>query len=206
MSLSKRTKQFLEDSITDSTAAAELAAAVDAASAADVVEASVAYVDAGLLLKENAANKDTDNTLAANSDVKFPSQKAIKAYVAAQLPAASGQDISATFDNGVGGVTLRVQKVGRIVSIHFPAASTANVGSNHLLNAASGTIPSAYCPIADIFLQAFIHDNNTDDKDGKVKIGSGGNITFYKNDKGDNFSNNGLAGWISQDKSWVSAS
>jgi hypothetical protein len=32
-------------------------------------------------LKENTANKDTDGTLAANSDTKYPSQKAVKTYV-----------------------------------------------------------------------------------------------------------------------------
>lgn len=30
---------------------------------------------------ENSANKDTDGTLAANSDIKYPSQKAVKTYV-----------------------------------------------------------------------------------------------------------------------------
>lgn len=34
---------------------------------------------------ENVANKDTDVTLAANSDTKYPSQKAIKAFVNANL-------------------------------------------------------------------------------------------------------------------------
>jgi hypothetical protein len=34
---------------------------------------------------ETQANKDTDSTLTSNSDTKFPSQKAIKAYVDAQI-------------------------------------------------------------------------------------------------------------------------
>lgn len=38
-----------------------------------------------LALKEDVANKDTDTTLAANSDTKYPSQKAIKAYVDAAV-------------------------------------------------------------------------------------------------------------------------
>lgn len=33
------------------------------------------------ITKEDVANKDTDSTLSANSDVKYPSQKAIKTYV-----------------------------------------------------------------------------------------------------------------------------
>lgn len=50
--------------------------------------ASTAYVDTGLATKqnllgftpENVANKDTDGTLAANSDTKYASQKATKTY------------------------------------------------------------------------------------------------------------------------------
>lgn len=36
---------------------------------------------------ENVSNKDTDTTLAANSDTKYPSQKATKAYVDNSIPA-----------------------------------------------------------------------------------------------------------------------
>lgn len=39
---------------------------------------------------ENVANKDTDGTLSANSDVKYPSQKAVKTYI----------DLSAAFIDG----------------------------------------------------------------------------------------------------------
>lgn len=42
---------------------------------------------------ENVANKDTDITLSANSDVKYPSQKAVKSYVDSSL-------VSAIKDNG----------------------------------------------------------------------------------------------------------
>lgn len=50
--------------------------------------ATTAYVDGGLSGKqnslgftpENVANKDTDGTLSANSDAKYPSQKAVKTY------------------------------------------------------------------------------------------------------------------------------
>ncbi len=43
---------------------------------------------------EATANKDTDTTLAANSDTKYPSQKAIKAYVDAVANAAVDSKIS----------------------------------------------------------------------------------------------------------------
>lgn len=39
---------------------------------------------------ENQANKDTDGTLAANSDTKYPTQKAVKTYAEPKLPAAVG--------------------------------------------------------------------------------------------------------------------
>lgn len=50
-----------------------------------LVEADVTSLPSDLTARELIANKDTDVTLAANSDVKYPSQKAIKAYVASQL-------------------------------------------------------------------------------------------------------------------------
>lgn len=40
-----------------------------------------AQSDASLALKEDLANKDIDGTLAANSDLRYPSQKAVKTYV-----------------------------------------------------------------------------------------------------------------------------
>jgi hypothetical protein len=45
--------------------------------------------------KENAANKSTDVTLASNSDVKFPTEKAIKTYVDSQVAGATIADASA---------------------------------------------------------------------------------------------------------------
>jgi hypothetical protein len=50
-----------------------------------LVESDITSLVSDLALKEALANKDTDVTLAANSDTKYPSQKAIKAYVASQL-------------------------------------------------------------------------------------------------------------------------
>lgn len=48
----------------------------------------VAWQDAGVALgytAENAANKSTDGTFAANSDTLYPSQKAVKTYVSAMV-------------------------------------------------------------------------------------------------------------------------
>lgn len=43
-----------------------------------ILESNIGYVP------ENVANKDTDGTLAANSDTKYPSQKAVKTYIDAK--------------------------------------------------------------------------------------------------------------------------
>lgn len=48
-----------------------------------VTENNIGYV------AENAANKDTDGTLAANSDTKYPSQKAAKTYIDTAISALS---------------------------------------------------------------------------------------------------------------------
>ena len=68
--------------VTDFDTAAKTAAVADAISngVVDVAPSQNAVFDA-LALKEALANKDTDNTLAADSDTKYPSQKAIKSYV-----------------------------------------------------------------------------------------------------------------------------
>jgi hypothetical protein len=51
-------------------------------------------------LKENIANKDTDGTLAANSDTRYPSQKAVKTYVDAKP---TGVTATAMFSDGSDG-------------------------------------------------------------------------------------------------------
>jgi hypothetical protein len=45
------------------------------------IKAVVDYADQEVALKESSANKSTDGTFLENSDVKFPSQKAVKTYV-----------------------------------------------------------------------------------------------------------------------------
>jgi hypothetical protein len=47
--------------------------------------ATTAFVTDALVLKEDAANKSIDGTLAANSDTKFPTEKAVKTYVDLQV-------------------------------------------------------------------------------------------------------------------------
>lgn len=47
---------------------------------------------------ENSANKDTDTTLGSNSDTKYPSQKAVKAYIDGRLAAADAVLYKGTID------------------------------------------------------------------------------------------------------------
>jgi len=56
-----------------------------------------------LNLKEDKANKSTDGTLTANSDVNYPSEKAVKTYVDTKLAAATGglTTVAVTANNGI---------------------------------------------------------------------------------------------------------
>jgi hypothetical protein len=51
-----------------------------------------------LNLKEDKANKSTDGTLTANSDINYPSEKAVKTYVDTKLAAATGGPTTLTGD------------------------------------------------------------------------------------------------------------
>ncbi|WP_350294073.1 hypothetical protein, partial [uncultured Croceitalea sp.] len=51
------------------------------------VDGNEADADAAIALKEDAANKSTDGTLAGNSDTDFPTEQAVKTYVDTQVAA-----------------------------------------------------------------------------------------------------------------------
>jgi hypothetical protein len=53
--------------------------------AVTLVEGDITSLVADLAAKEVTTNKDVDGTMAANSDTKYPSQKAVRTYVASQL-------------------------------------------------------------------------------------------------------------------------
>jgi hypothetical protein len=71
---------------------------------------------------EDSANKDTDGTLAANSDIKYPSQKAVKSYVDALLSAQDAMIFKGVIDcssnpnypSANRGDTYRVSIAGKI--------------------------------------------------------------------------------------------
>ncbi len=73
-----------------------------------VTENNIGYV------AENAANKDTDGTLAANSDVKYASQKAVKTYI----------------DGLIGGLAALYQGILNLTANTFYARSSAGAAAN----------------------------------------------------------------------------
>lgn len=90
-----------------------------------IAENNIGYVP------ENAANKDTDSTFAANSDTKYPSQKAVKTALdlKATGPASSINGALVLFDGLTGKILLDSTKVlstigGNIAALTNPGAVT----------------------------------------------------------------------------------
>ncbi|MGS0526711.1 hypothetical protein ACU8V7_17660 [Zobellia nedashkovskayae] len=79
---------------------AALLAEINRATAAETnlqadVDTNEADADAAIALKEDAANKSTDVTLADATDTKFPTELAVKTYVDGQIAATADDDITA---------------------------------------------------------------------------------------------------------------
>lgn len=104
-------------------------------------------LQAALDAKEALANKDTDGTLTANSDTKYPSQKAVKTYADQLIAAADAMIFKGVVDCSANpnypaadrGFTYRVSVAGKI-----GGASGPNVEAGDLLlcltdGTASGT-------------------------------------------------------------------
>ncbi|MBU2948894.1 hypothetical protein, partial [Zobellia uliginosa] len=83
------------------------------------VDTNEADADAAIALKEDAANKSTDVTLADPTDTKFPTELAVKTYVDGQ--------IAATADDDITGVSINTSS---ILTIQEGATSvTANLSA-----------------------------------------------------------------------------
>lgn len=95
---------------------------------------------AALDLKENVANKDTDVTLAANSDTKYPSQKAAKTYIDTAV-ALKANLISPSFTTPSLGVASYTSLAGgAIISTATITSGIANgfrIGARGLISASS---------------------------------------------------------------------
>lgn len=85
---------------------------------------------------------DTDPTLAANSDVKIASQKAVKAYVTAQVAASSAPDLT----SDVGQLYLAVARIDTPTSPNAGGTQVADEfdDSTGIGSLGSGTVASGY--------------------------------------------------------------
>ncbi len=88
-------------------------------------EANISQNASDIVLKEDAANKSTDGTLISNSDVKFPTEKAVKTYVDATV--ASGVPDATTTTKG------KVQLTGDLTgTAESPSIATGAISNSKL--------------------------------------------------------------------------
>jgi hypothetical protein len=92
-----------------------------------VLTAVTAANSAAILLKEDAANKSTDGTLADNSDNDFPTEQAVKTYVDGQI---SGLAIGDNLANA--NLTLDANRVHQLAGFNLSFDGTGNIGIGNL--------------------------------------------------------------------------
>lgn len=97
---------------------------------------------------------------------------------------------SLTFDHSVGAKTVKVLKVGNLVSLTIPAGAFAN-GAGTVV--ASTALASTYRPAAAVTFPAVVINNGTTRAIGQVVIGTDGVITFSV--LGAGFTNAQAGGW-----------
>ena len=134
---------------------------------------------------ENVANKDTDGTLAANSDTKYPSQKAVKTYADTKVisPATNTADKIPQWD----GANSKTLKDGLVVGTS--ANNLVQLDANAKLPAVDGSqltglnIPAAYSPnyTAGNILVAYANTersitSNNYSKVKEIAVGRGGTL------------------------------
>ena len=73
--------------------------------------------------KEDVANKSTDGTFASNSDIKYPTEKATKAYVDTKVAATT-----LTFATGTSGTDFNISNSGTLNTFNIPDASATSRG------------------------------------------------------------------------------
>ncbi|KIO78612.1 hypothetical protein TH53_02315 [Pedobacter lusitanus] len=95
---------------------------------------TVAGHTAALAGKEDAINKSTDGTFAANSDVKFPSEKATKTYIDKKVPAFTAADANKVLTVNSGGTAALWSAAGGGGSGTVTSASVVSA------NGISGTV------------------------------------------------------------------
>jgi hypothetical protein len=90
---------------------------------------------------ENVANKDTDGTLAANSDTNYASQKATKTYVDTQVATKSDKNI--TLDRKTASYTLVASDNGKMIEMNVGSANTLTINAS-LFSAGNQILISQY--------------------------------------------------------------
>ena len=100
------------------------------------LKANSSDVIIGLATKENTSNKSTDATLSSNSDVKFPTEKAVKTYVDVQVAGATIADASTTVK---GKIQLGGDLAGTAASPTVPGLALKENAANKSTNTTLGT-------------------------------------------------------------------
>lgn len=90
---------------------------------------------------ENVANKDIDGNLAANSDTKYASQKAVKTYVDTQVSSKSDKNI--TLDRKTASYTLVANDNGKMIEMNVASANTLTIDAS-LFSAGNQILISQY--------------------------------------------------------------
>lgn len=94
---------------------------------------------------ENSSNKDTDGTLAANSDTKYPSQKAVKTYVDTEIGGAAAPDADA---DTKGIIQLAGDLSGTADSPQIATGAIVNADINNSANIAQSKIANLTSDLA----------------------------------------------------------
>jgi hypothetical protein len=79
-------------------------------------------------LKENAVNKSTDGTMATNSDVKFPTEKAVRTYVSNNSSITAIRSISANYTVTMSDYTILCDNTSGTFTLTLPSPSASNTG------------------------------------------------------------------------------
>jgi hypothetical protein len=131
------------------------------------LKANSSDVTTSLATKENTANKSTDATLASNSDVKFPTEKAVKTYVDTQVAGATIADASSSNkgkiqlagDLGgtaaaptVPGLALKANLTDLTTEVNRATAAEATLTTNVTVNATAITAETTRATAAEATL------------------------------------------------------
>jgi hypothetical protein len=126
-------KTYVDTAITNATPNATTTALGKIQLAGDLAGTATAPTVPGLALKEDVANKSTDGTLVSNSDVKYPTEKAVKTYVDNQLGnsyriVGITSNVTVTIPANTAEYTILCDASTGGITVTLPAPDTFNVG------------------------------------------------------------------------------